>query len=383
MAGNSFGKLFKLTTFGESHGEALGCIIDGCPSGIKIDRDAIQNALNRRRPGYNHSNDKNVTGTTRQEADEVQILSGVFEGFSTGTPICLIIFNARQRSKDYNNIKDVFRPGHADYGYFAKYGIRDYRGGGRASARETAARVAAGAVARALLESMLPKSEQPFSVIAYTKEAAGIACHDIHLSQIEKNQMRAADAWAAEKMLEKIEALKRKGDSAGGIIECQITGLPAGLGEPVFDKLDAVLSHAILSIGAVKGIEFGAGFESARMTGSTWNDPMREGIKKSEKTDILNPHFSSNNAGGILGGISNGNDIVFRAAVKPVPSIYQTQNTITKEGKNTEILIEGRHDICVCPRIVPVIEAMCYISLADLFLQNKVAKVSEIVDENE
>lgn len=363
---NTFGKIFRVTAFGESHGEALGCIIDGCPSGIPIEKDLIQDALNRRRPGYNHSNDKNVTGTTRQEADEVEILSGVFEGLSTGTPIALMIRNTSQKSKDYNNIKDVFRPGHADYGYFEKYGLRDYRGGGRSSARETAARVAAGAIAKKLLEKILPKSEIPFSLIAYTKEAAGIACHEIHLSQIEKNQMRAPDAWASEKMLEKIEELKRKGDSAGGIIECQITGLPPGLGEPVFDKLDAVLSHAMLSIGAVKGIEFGAGFESAKKTGSTWNDPMRSDGKRVE--------FLSNNAGGILGGLSNGNTIIFRLAVKPVPSIYQTQKTITKNKENIDILIEGRHDICVCPRIVPVVEAMAFMSVADLVLQNQTAR---------
>ncbi len=366
MSGNTFGTIFKVSTFGESHGKALGAVIDGCPAGVPIDISRIQEALNRRRPGFTSGNTKNVTGTTRCEQDEVKILSGVFENFSTGTPIALVIENTSQKSHDYSNIQHVYRPGHADYTYQMKYGKRDYRGGGRSSARETAARVAAGAVAGMMLEAML---EKPLSITAYTKEAAGIQCREINPTLIEKNQMRAPDSWAAEKMLEAIEALKLKGDSAGGIIECIVQGVPAGLGEPVFDKLDAELAKAMLSLGAVKGIEFGSGFESARMTGSVWNDAMRS----SESAD--SSVFLTNHSGGILGGMSNGNDIVFRIAVKPVPSILQTQQTIDLEGHNADIFIEGRHDVCVCPRIVPVVEAMSYLTIADMFLRNMNAHI--------
>lgn len=366
MSGNTYGTIFKITTFGESHGPALGAVIDGCPAGIPIDINCIQEALHRRRPGFTSGNTKNVTGTTRTENDEVKILSGVFENVSTGTPIALVIENTSQKSHDYANIKNVYRPGHADYTYQIKYGRRDYRGGGRSSARETAARVAAGAVAKMMLESMI---SSPLSITAYTKEAAGIQCRDINLSLIEKNQMRCPDSWAAEKMLETIEALKHKGDSAGGIVECVITGIPAGLGEPVFDKLDAELARAMLSLGAVKGIEFGSGFESARMTGSQWNDSMRS----SENGG--NPSFLSNHCGGILGGMSNGNTIIFRIAVKPVPSILQQQKTIDIHGNDADIFIEGRHDVCVCPRIVPVVEAMAYVTFADMLLRNISAKI--------
>ncbi len=366
MSGNTFGSIFRITTFGESHGSALGAVIDGCPAGVPINKDRIQEALNRRKPGSTAGTSKNVTGTTRSESDEVQILSGVFENISTGTPIALVIENKSQKSHDYSNIQNLYRPGHADYTYQTKYGIRDYRGGGRSSGRETAARVAGGAVARMMIEAMCAKEP---GVIAYTKEAAGIKCRDINLSLIEKNQMRAPDSWAAEKMLETIETLKHKGDSAGGIIECIITGIPAGLGEPVFDKLDAELAKAMLSIGAVKAIEFGAGFESARMTGSQWNDSMCISDNSS------GPLFLSNNAGGILGGISNGNDIVFRLAVKPVPSILQTQKTVNTLGQNCDIFIEGRHDICICPRVVPVVEAMAYLTLADMLLREKSSRI--------
>lgn len=366
MSGNTFGTIFKVTTFGESHGPSLGAVIDGCPAGIHIDINLIQEALNRRRPGFSTGNTKNVTGTTRSELDEVKIVSGVFENISTGTPIALVIENTAQKSQDYSNIKDVFRPGHADYTYQMKYGRRDYRGGGRSSGRETAARVAAGAVAKLMLDTVL---KQPVSITAYTKEAAGIQCRDNNMTLIEKNQMRAPDAWAAEKMLEAIETLKRKGNSAGGIVECIIQGVPEGLGEPVFDKLDAELAKAMLSIGAVKGIEFGSGFESASMTGSEWNDVMRI-----SETDG-NPLFETNHAGGILGGISNGNGIVFRIAIKPVPSILQSQKTVNVHGNNTDIFIEGRHDVCLCPRIVPVVEAMSYLTIADMFLRNSHAQL--------
>ncbi|MCF0242437.1 MAG: chorismate synthase [Treponema sp.] len=358
MSRNSFGKNFTVTTFGESHGDGLGCIVDGCPSNIKIDSKKIQAALNRRRPGNHNPEEKNNTCvTSRKEADLVEILSGIKDGLTLGTPISMIIKNTSQHSQDYGNLEYTYRPGHADYTYDKKFGFRDYRGGGRSSGRETAARVAAGAIATAILE------EKGISLKAYTIRAAGIKVNHINYDEIEQNPLRAADSEAASRMQAKIEEIRKQGDSAGAVIECCIKGVPAGLGEPVFDKLDAMLSHAMLSIGAVKGIEFGSGFEASDMTGSMNNDAMR--------TDGKNVFFSTNNAGGILGGISNGNDIVFRVAVKPVPSIYIKQQTVskTKTGyENTDLEIKGRHDVCLAPRIVPVVEAMAAITLADALL---------------
>ncbi len=353
MAGNSFGQVFKVTTFGESHGEALGCIIDGCPAGIDFDQDFLQKMMDMRKPGAAN----NVAVTARSEADRAQVLSGVFEGKTTGTPIAIIVQNTSQISKDYSSIKDTFRPGHADYTYMQKYGIRDYRGGGRSSGRETCARVASGAVAMMLL------SKYGIKVTAYTKRAAGISCSKISLDEIEQNPMRAPDNEAAGLMSQKINELRGKGDSAGGIVECVVSGVPAGLGEPVFDKADALLAQAMLSIGAIKGIEFGAGFASGDLTGSVNNDPMRKGGV-----------FTSNNAGGILGGITRGDDIVFRVAVKPVPSIFIKQQTVDASLNECDILIEGRHDVCLCPRIVPVVQAMTAITLADLLLRNLSSK---------
>lgn len=403
MSGNSFGNNFKVTTFGESHGEALGCVIDGLESGIKLDLDLIQKALDRRRPGASFNGTSNAAVTDRKEDDKFEIVSGIFNGFTTGTPLTLIIRNTNQHSSDYSDLAVKMRPGHADFTYLQKYGIRDYRGGGRSSGRETCARVAAGEIARQYVEFKtninsdarevsnnninsdargvsninINSDARGVSVTAYTLRAAGISCNTIDFSEIEKNPLRAPDAKAALEMQKKIEELRSLGDSAGGIIECQISNLPAGLGNPVFDKLDALLSHAVMSIGAVKGIEFGAGFSAADLTGSQNNDPM------TLKNNL--PTFTSNNAGGILGGISNGNTIVFRAAVKPVPSIYQDQKTIEAKinpdepAENTSIQnpcgikfeeaslkIKGRHDVCLCPRIVPVIEAMTWIVLADL-----------------
>ncbi len=367
MSGNTYGKLFKVTTFGESHGEALGCVIDGCPAGIPILQDYIQQELNRRRPGK-HGGEKNAAVTPRKEADEVEILSGTFEGLSTGVPIALLIRNENQNSKDYSHLEHLFRPGHADYTFYKKYGIRDYRGGGRSSGRETASRVAAGAIAKTVLQNA---TDNPIEIIAYTKEACGIQAPKdlaIDTSIIESNAMRTLDNKTSEKMLKKIEELQKQGDSAGAIIECIIKNVPAGLGETVFDKLDAELAKAMLSIGAVKGIEFGAGFESARMTGSEWNDEMII-------NDTGDPTFKTNNAGGILGGMSNGNDITFRLAIKPVPSISIEQQTVQKNEdgsySNASIQVTGRHDVCLAPRIVPVVEAMAAIILVDLFLQNK------------
>lgn len=414
MSGNIFGTIFRVSTFGESHGEALGALIDGCPAGLSLKAEDIQYELNRRKPGNLFIADDgtqvpNSAVTSRVEKDEVHILSGVFNGITLGTPITLEIENTDLRSSDYGKTADTFRPGHADYTWHKKYGIRDYRGGGRASGRETAARVAAGAVARLVL-----KAAGNIDIRAYTVQAAGIFCPESSLppvkpldkKQLEKNPLRVPDEKTAQKMLERIEALHKNGDSAGGIIECRIEGVPAGWGEPVFDKLDAELAKAVLSIGAVKGIEFGAGFAGCAMTGSEWNDAMRTakciGSFRHENGSAGDVCFETNHAGGILGGISNGNAIVFRAAVKPVPSIFMAQKTVkavTADKKNgggntcsaggigdfdaidtiyedTDLVIEGRHDVCLCPRIIPVIEAMTAICLADMYLRNKSARIS-------
>lgn len=384
MAGNTFGTIFRLTTFGESHGAAIGAVVDGCPSGVPLSEDDIQRELDRRKPGNNFG----AAGTGRREADKARIVSGVFEGATEGTPIAIIIENTNQHSGDYKNLAATFRPGHGDFSYFSKYGIRDYRGGGRASGRETACRVAGGAVARAFLNLYGIK------ITAYTIKAAGISCRERDLSVIEKNMMRAPDAVAAEKMISCIEALRAKGESAGGVIECVISGVPAGLGEPIFDKLDAELAKAVVSIGAVKGIEFGAGFSAADLTGSENNDDMRvskiddshgaaHGVCSVAAHDV---EFVTNNAGGVLAGISSGQDVVFRAAIKPVPSIFMPQKTVRVHDmssaadiknyifENTDIEIKGRHDVCLCPRIVPVIEAMSSLVMADMILRNRCSR---------
>ena len=364
MSGNTFGKIFKVTTFGESHGVSLGAVIDGVPAGIKIDLDKVQAALDRRKPGQSAGGKANASVTARKEDDKAEFLSGIFEGKSQGTSIGYIIRNTSQHSKDYGNLATTFRPGHADLTYFLKYGFRDYRGGGRSSGRETAARVAAGEIALQVLRHYCPE----IKITAYTQRAAGISISKVDYSQIEQNALRAPDNEAAEKMNAKIEEIRKNGDSAGGIIACSVTGLPAGLGESVFDKLDAVLAHAVLSIGAVKGIEFGAGFDASDLTGSVNNDVMRA------SADGKTVNFETNNAGGILGGMSNGNEIFFRVAVKPVPSIFKTQKTVNVDSDglfhNTDLTIKGRHDVCLCPRIVPVIEAMTAITLCDMVLQN-------------
>lgn len=340
MGGNTFGKIFAITTFGESHGPAIGVITDGCPAGLELCEQDIQMELERRKPGQARADGtKNHAVTPRKESDQCQILSGVFEGKTTGTPIAIIIKNETQRSADYSAIKDVFRPGHADYTYHEKYGFRDYRGGGRASGRETAARVAGGAIAKKLL---------------------AVSCG-----------VRITSSIIAQPSEEEILALFEQGDSSGGILECIVQGVPVGWGEPVFDKLDAQLAKAALSIGGVKGIEFGAGFKSACMNGSNWNDAMRKPNPGSGESNL----FVSNNAGGILGGITNGNDIVFRVVLKPVPSISIPQHTIDIHGHNTEIQVHGRHDICLCTRIAPVLEAMAALVLADAYLENRCARL--------
>jgi chorismate synthase len=343
MAGNSFGQFFRVTTFGESHGPAVGVIVDGATPGVELDAACIQAQLDRRKPGQS-----DLT-TPRKEGDQVQILSGVFEGTTTGTPIAMAIFSSDARPSAYDAIRNLIRPGHADLTYQKKYGIRDYRGSGRASGRETAGRVAGGAVARRLLQ------RRGVSVVAYTLRAAGVQCGRIDLDAIERNPMRAADAEAAEEMAQRVRSARDAGDSVGGVVECRLSNVPVGLGEPVFDKLDAELAHAMLSIGAVKGIEFGAGFAAADMHGSQHND-------------AIGPDgFVTNNAGGVLGGISTGAEIVFRVAVKPTASISQPQQTVDIQGKPAEIRTEGRHDPCICPRIIPVVEAMAAIVLEDHF----------------
>lgn len=354
MAGNSFGTIFKLTTFGESHGEAIGGIIDGCPAGVKLDLDLVQQEMDRRRPG------QSSIVTQRKEPDTVKFLSGIFEGETTGTPIGFIIENANQKSKDYSHIKDVYRPSHADFTYDKKYGNRDYRGGGRSSARETACRVAAGAVAKQLLSNI--------EINAYTSAVGDIRLQKGHFeldfSEKEKNAVRCPDQATAERMEAYIKEIRSQGDTVGGVVECVIKNVPVGLGEPVFDKLHAVLGQAMLSINAVKGFEYGSGFEGAAMKGSEHNDLFNEdGTTK------------SNFSGGIQGGISNGMDIIFRVAFKPVATLMQKQQTINSKGENVEMQGKGRHDPCVVPRAVPIVEAMAALVLADFFLLNKISKI--------
>jgi chorismate synthase len=351
MAGSSFGKQFRITTWGESHGPAIGVVIDGCPSGVKISEKVIQVQLDRRRPGQSY------ISTKRSEADKAEILSGVFDGVTTGAPIQILIKNKNTDSKAYDDIKNVYRPGHADYTYAHKYGVRDHRGGGRASGRETACRVAAGAVARAFL------IDKGIDVFAHVIQIADIHAKSFDRQVIESNDVRCADADAAEKMIDKILDARKHHDSVGGIIEIQAEGVPVGLGEPVFDKFNADLAHALMSINAVKGVEIGAGFAVASRYGSENNDQMR--------IDKGAPVFLSNNSGGIDGGVTNGNSIVARIAVKPTPSILKEQETIDGDNKETTIKVEGRHDPCVLPRAVPVAEAMTLLTIADHLLRNR------------
>ncbi len=343
MAGSSFGTLFRISTFGESHGGAVGVVVDGATPGVELSEADIQAQLDRRKGG------QSAASTPRAEADIANILSGVFEGKTTGTPILIILYNKDAQSSAYSEVKGLFRPGHADFTYLAKYGIRDWRGSGRASGRETAGRVAAGAVARKLLAARGVK------VLAYTKRAAGVECETFDPDVIEKNGLRACDAAAAARMMAEVEKVKAANDSVGGVVECRVTGVPAGLGEPVFDKLDAEFAKAMLSIGAVKGIEFGMGFAAADLRGSQHNDWMDSN------------GFLTNNAGGILGGISSGAEIIFRVVVKPTSSIAALQRTVNLSGEEVEVRTEGRHDVCICPRIVPVVEAMTCLVLEDHF----------------
>lgn len=350
---NTFGHLFTLTSFGESHGRAVGGILDGCPAGIELDIAFIQNELNRRRPG------QSSLTTSRDEADEVEFLSGIFEGKTTGTPIAFCIWNAKQQSGDYDSLKDLYRPSHADFTYQQKYGIRDNRGGGRSSARETIARVVGGAVAKLVLKQLGVK------ITAYTSQVGPIKLENHYssfdFSEIEKNPVRCPDPKAAAQMAELITKVKTKGDTVGGVVSCVIQGCPVGLGEPVFNKLHQALGSAMLSINAVKGFEYGSGFDTNHY-GSELNDAFY--------TENGVTHTRSNNSGGIQGGISNGEDIFFRVAFKPVATILMNQETIDKDGNEVKFKAQGRHDPCVLPRAVPIVEAMAALVLLDMYLLN-------------
>jgi chorismate synthase len=348
MAGNTFGKVFRVTTWGESHGPALGAVIDGCPPRLSLTATDIDKALARRRPGVQ------AHATSRKEPDRVEILAGVFEGLTTGTPISLVIFNRDVQSKDYEELKEVFRPGHGDITYQAKYGIRDHRGGGRSSARETVARVAAAAVAQKVLDT------RDITVLAYTVEFGGVSINRVEEAAIWENPFACPDPDMVSAMADRVKEVQARGDSVGGIVEVRVKGCPPGLGEPVFDKLDAALAQALMSVGAVKGVEIGSGFAAARMLGSEHNDPIGPG------------GFASNRAGGILAGISNGDDIVLRAAVKPIPSISREQDTVDVHGQARRLMVKGRHDVSAIPRIVPVLEAMVRLPLADFLLRQKI-----------
>jgi len=354
MAGNTFGKVFKLSTFGESHGRAIGGVLDGCPAGIVLDLEAIQADLNRRKPG------QSAIVTQRKEPDTVEIYSGVFEGKTTGTPIGFAIHNTNQKSKDYSHIKDSYRPSHADYVYDKKYGFRDYRGGGRSSARETASRVVAGAIAKQFLNSI--------EIQAYVSQVGEIQLttpyQELDFTLTESNPVRCPDPATAQKMEEYIKSIKKQGDTIGGVISCVAKNVPIGLGEPVFDKLHADLGKAMLSINAVKGFEYGSGFDGVAMKGS-------------EHNDAFNPDGTTktNMSGGVQGGISNGMDIYFKVAFKPVATVLQGYETIDKDGNLVQTQGKGRHDPCVVPRAVPIVEAMTALVLADFMLRARTNKI--------
>jgi chorismate synthase len=355
MSANSFGTLYKLTSFGESHGKAVGGVIEGVLPGTVIDEAFVQSELDRRRPG------QSAITTPRDEADRVEFLSGIFEGKATGTPIGFLIWNKDQRSKDYSNIKDVYRPSHADYTYQSKYGIRDYRGGGRSSARETIARVVAGAIAKLMLQQM------GVSINAFTSSVGDLKLdkdyQNLDLSETENNIVRCPDADTAEKMIEYIDQVRQDKDSVGGIISCVIKQVPVGLGEPVFGKLHATLGSAMLSINAVKGFEYGLGFGATELRGSEHNDEFfMDGDRVRTRT---------NKSGGIQGGISNGEDIYFNVAFKPIATVLKEQNTVNKDGEEIKSTTQGRHDPCVLPRAVPIVEAMAAMVMIDAVLLNK------------
>lgn len=347
MSGNTFGTLFRLTTFGESHGEALGGVVDGCPAGILLDEQIIQHELDHRKPGQGKAS------TTRKESDTVRLLSGVFDGRTTGTPVGFSIANEDQRSNDYSDIKNIFRPGHADFTFHTKFGHRDHRGGGRSSGRETVARVAGGAIAQEVLR------QQGIALYAYTLELGGVAVDTLNYEKAQETPYFAADSNCVPQWDARVEQAKKNGDSLGGIVEVRAVGVPAGLGEPVFDKLDARLAYALMGVGAVKGVEIGSGCRAARSTGK-------------ENNDIMTPSgFLTNNAGGILGGISSGQDIVVRAYIKPIPSISMEQQCLDVHGEAHPFRVGGRHDIAAIPRINSVLKAMAALTLADLLLMDR------------
>jgi chorismate synthase len=354
---SNYGTIFKISTFGESHGKAIGVVVDGCPAGIPFDTAFIQNELDRRKPGQSR-----IT-TQRKEADGFEVMSGVFEGKTTGTPIAMLIFNEDQRSKDYSHIADRFRPSHADFTYAEKYGIRDYRGGGRSSARETAARVAAGALAKLVLKKI------GVEIFAYVSQVGSMKLEkqysELDLSTIDDNAVRCPDQEMAQQMFDYIDAVRKEGDSIGGIVTCVIKNTPVGLGEPVFDKLHAELGKAMLSINAVKGFEYGSGFEGVKLKGTAHNDAMYTDEAGKTRT-------KTNHAGGILGGISNGEDIYFNVAFKPVATVMHDQESVDTEGNSVLVSGKGRHDPCVLPRAVPIVDAMAALVMVDFYLRNLV-----------
>ena len=360
MAGSIYGKLFRVSTWGESHGKGVGVVIDGCPAGLELSEEDVQIYLNRRKPG------QSKFSTPRKEDDSVEILSGVFEGKTTGTPISMVVMNKTQRSRDYSEIASYYRPGHADYTFDEKYGFRDYRGGGRSSGRETIARVAAGAVAAKLLKSL------GIEILTYTKSIGPVEIdyNSFDSEEITRNSLYMPDADAAEKAGEYILKMMKAGDSAGGVAECIVTGMPAGIGEPVFDKLNAKLAKGIMSIGAVKGFEVGDGMAVAKAAGSSNNDnfAMKDG----------KPAKLTNHSGGILGGMSDGSPIILRAAFKPTPSITHEQNTVNKSGEDIVVSIKGRHDPIIVPRAVVVVEAMTALTITDLILENMTSRLDKI-----
>lgn len=354
MAGNSFGTIFRLTTFGESHGKGIGGIIDGCPANVSIDLEAVQYQLDRRRPGQSE-----IT-TQRKESDTVEFLSGMLDGKTVGTPIGFLIRNKDHQSKDYDHLKDVYRPSHADYTYEKKYGIRDHRGGGRSSARETACRVVAGAIATQILEKIGVK------MTAYVQQIGELSCKSygmLDLDLVDSNLVRCPDQEVAAKMEQLILQTKEEGDSLGGVVQCVVEKMPLGLGEPVFDRLEADLGKAMLSINAVKGFEIGSGFAGTKLKGSMHNDEFSV-----EDGEIVT---RTNNSGGVQGGISNGQDLVFRVAFKPTATISQKQKTVNQQGQEVDLEAKGRHDPCVVPRAVPIVEAMAAITLLDHYLRNR------------
>ncbi len=358
LAGSSFGNIFRVTTWGESHGPALGVVIDGCPAGIPLCEEDIQKFLDRRKPGQSDFT------TARKEGDLAEILSGVFEGKTTGTPISIMVRNADQHSKDYSEIASVFRPGHADYTFYEKYGFRDYRGGGRSSGRETIGRVAAGAVASKILEYV------GVELTAYTKAIGPITCNEFDRDEIEKNPLYMPSALSSELASRHLEKCISEKDSCGGIVECLVSGLPVGLGEPVFEKLDASLAKAMLSIGAVKGFEIGDGFQAALSTGSSNNDSFHMEDGKVTKC--------TNHSGGVLGGMSDGSDLLLRVAIKPTPSISQTQHTVNESHEDVDIEIHGRHDPIIVPRAVVVVESMAAITLVDALFMNMSSRIDKV-----